>query len=491
MTARRLSAERCGRSLAALYALLLLTAFLLLCFDYESIARSKTRVFLTVCGGFVLLTAGLALRPSVRRKPDAATWTALLYLALTVLSAICSGRAAAFTGGERRQGVLTIGLYVLSFLLLRRFLQPKQWMLDVFAAACCLFCALGLLQLVGGNPLGLYPDGLNYYDEGKLYYGSYWSTIGNVMSCGAVLSAAVGAFSAALLCRKKTAELRYALPLALCVFCLMELKAEGGILATALGVLLLPPFLVTDGRRLRNAGSLWGTGMLAVGASLALTFYDGGVRICPNLPAALLLVIGGGLFAWSLFPPKKCRADRRLRLWLGIVSAAVLCAATATVYFCTTLPDGFLAETHAVLHGRWDDGFGSGRLGIWRRTWELVGQAPLLGGGADTLGLRGISVEHYRPHLGITVVQTVDAAHNEYLNILVNQGALALTAYLALSVISFRRWRKSAERPPAAICGAAALLYGLQAFFGIADCLAAPYFWLCLAVVNQRENGGI
>lgn len=57
-----------------------------------------------------------------------------------------------------------------------------------------LCCLLSLWQLAGGNPLGLYPNGLSYSDAGTAYSGAYLGTIGNTDLLAAVMCVAVPAF---------------------------------------------------------------------------------------------------------------------------------------------------------------------------------------------------------------------------------------------------------------------------------------------------------
>ena len=148
---------------------------------------------------------------------------------------------------------------------------------------------------------------------------------------------------------------------------------------------------------------------------------------------------------------------------------------------------GFLYEAFELLHGRWDDRFGSGRLYIWRSVVPLVPERPLLGGGPDTLGLRtDAAFERYDETLGILIHSSIDTAHNDYLNILVNQGIPALLLYLGALTASALRWlRNGAGDPAAAICGCAALGYCIQAFFGISSPISTPYLWLALAGIDR------
>lgn len=72
------------------------------------------------------------------------------------------------------------------------------------------------------------------------------------------------------------------------------------------------------------------------------------------------------------------------------------------------------------------------------------------------------------------------------LNILVDQGALALCAYLGLLGISLvRLWRKGGSSQ-AAIAGGGVLFYLIRAFFKISFCASSVYLWLALAVLNGR-----
>ena len=407
---------------------------------YETITAHKWRLYVLLTGGYVLGAAVLHLEltlvgakklPAPRAALGAlqpAHWAAVAYLLFTALStAFSPHRATALWGSARREGLAAIALYCLSFLLLSACARPKKWMLWVLCAAMAANCLLCFAQLAGFNPLGLYPPGLTYHDGNKLYAGQFLGTAGNVDILSALLCLAIPALLAAAW-RIKELPLRAA--------CLVS----GGL---CLGV-------------------WWGS------------FVAGGIL---GVAGAVVLSL-----------PVLTRDKKRRRLLLAAV-AALLAAAAAAVYLFGGRMGGFLFEAHELMHGRWEDHYGSGRIYIWRNVLPLVSERPLLGGGPDTLGLRtDAAFERFDEELGILIRSAVDTAHNEYLNIAVNQGLPALAAYLTLLGASAVNWiRKAGADDVAAICGCAVLGYSIQAFFGVSSPITAPFLWMALAFLNPME----
>ncbi|MBQ7254353.1 MAG: O-antigen ligase family protein, partial [Bacteroidales bacterium] len=351
------------------------------------------------------------------------------YLFATVLSVFLSEyRATAIWGSGRCEGLVAITLYVLSFMLVSVFAEPKRWMLWLFAAAISINCLVCLIQFAGYNPFHLYPEGMNYYDANKQYAGEFLGTIGNGDILSAVLSLSIPAFWSAFL--RLTGDRRRFLlliPLVLCLVVLLKAFVSGGILGVG-GALVISVPVMLDGKVARKRATV--------------------VVAC------------------------------------GIVLLAV------SVYLFGGSMGGFLYEASELMHGHWNDDFGSGRLYIWRNVLQLVPEHPLFGGGPDTLGLRtDAAFERYDETLDLLIHSSIDTAHNEYLNILVNQGAIALAFYLAALAASAVRWvRHSTENPVVAISGCAILGYCIQAFFGISSPISTPFFWMALAFLNPMQG---
>lgn len=202
------------------------------------------------------------------------------------------------------------------------------------------------------------------------------------------------------------------------------------------------------------------------------------------LCAAVLLLIkeeagyvsmfaGGLLCLPAAFP--------RHRRVMFISAAVVLTAAAALVYLYDL--GGTPGQAHELLHGRAEDSFGSGRVFIWRHVLGLIPERPLFGGGPDTLVNR-MTVYFTRGD----IVRSIDTAHNEYLNILVNQGVFALVSYLAAIVSAIVKWYKSKSAASAAV-GAAVLCYCIQAFFGISMFIVTIFFWMAMGYLNADRSG--
>ena len=430
------------------YMACMLSFFLLYCVinGYSGIPDSKWQLYLLLSGGYLVILFVMRLELSlvgaaIWPKP-VAFWHNLntsqkmicvfwLCSAVSTLTAV--DRKIAFRGSTRHEGLITITLYCGCCLAVSLYGKLKAWMLWIFAAGMSLNCILALIQLAGYNPFGLYPQGLNYYDKYTLYAGEFLGTIGNVDLLSAVLCIAIPLFWISII--KGTDLKRYwlILPLGLCITVLLRVFVAGGIVAMAGSVLFTIPVL---------------------------------------------------------------QRTRKARQITGIAAVSICVLGVTMIYFYGAQLGGFLYEASELLHGRWDDSFGSGRLYIWRKMMELVPQHPLFGSGPDTIGLcTDAAFERMNATVGAVIRSQIDNAHNEYLNILVERGAISLIVYLALLIRCAVHWvRNAAEQPITAICGGAVLAYCIQAFFGLSSPVSAPYFWLVLGGLigtipsNTKEN---
>ena len=403
---------------------------------YEHITQSKFVLFTVLTAGYVgislLLRAELVIvgvsdkggfRKLLRCMPPAG-WLMLGYAVITIISALCSEyRSMAVWGGVRREGAVTIVMYVLCALFIAVSYTPSWKHIAVFAAAVSLNCILAFIQIAGYNPFGLYPEGMSYADAFVKYSGEFLGTVGNVDQMAAVLCLAIPLFIMSMIRMKSRYRFLIAVPLLLSTVLLFMERVQAGILGVLAGVLLSLPLV--------------------------------------------------------------CRIDRKKRCVLYAIIAAAVLVFLAVIYCAGAQLPGSLHELSQIMHGNFDDSYATGRLYIWKNTIPLVPEHIILGGGPDTLSMRiDASFSRFNETLGQTVTSSIDAAHNEYLNVLADQGIIALILYIAALLALAWHWiRKSDRRPVAAVCGSAILAYCIQAFFGISCLVSAPYLWIAIGIM--------
>ena len=256
-------------SVSRLYAAsLLCVLYLFLPYGgYTRMMEGKFHCFLALSVGYLL--SELCVLPKSRGTLAAEDACAVFFLLWSALSALFSPYGAAvLLGGPRRDGLATLALYVLGYLVLSRTLRPDRSLLALTAIASILGAILTELQLLGHNPLRLYPDALGYHDGDRAYAGFFAGPSGN---------ADFTAFLFALaLCVLMTACLRLRMPVlalaaAILFAVLLQLPVAAAFLGLTAALLWSPALLLPRRRRLLLPLSL----LLSAAALLLLWGYDG------------------------------------------------------------------------------------------------------------------------------------------------------------------------------------------------------------------------
>jgi len=415
------------RLLSSLFAALMLSLFLLLIprDGYSVIADFKYSLFLILSLSYIILmlaalAAAFALgkKPAFKKHMTPVNIALAFYLAFTVVSACLSPYGTeTLLGGTRHDGLLAILIYACTFLLLSRYFRPQKWHLVLFAVSVAAFCFISLLQLEGFNPLGLYPNGFDYFGADVDYAGAYIGTVGNTNLAAPILAGAAALFFAVIIRPGDPRRVLLAVPLALALYVLIKTDVSSALLALALFLpISLPAFAGTSKKR---------------------------------------------------------------RLAAFIATALILTAALLIFLLCD-FTQGVLGEISLFLKGKGQPGFGSGRLYIWKSALDAAAENPLFGTGPDTFRFLGLEFIELSGETSL-----ITAAHNDYLNILVNQGIFALASYLVFLGLLAAKWYTGEENTARLAAGCFAAVFAMQLFFGISMPVNAPFFWLALAILNS------
>ena len=357
----------------------------------------------------------------------ASTLCLLFFILAAVISAVLAGGAYIF--GERYDGLVTHILYAGVVLGVCRYGKPDITLFYAFEAGYAVCCLMALLQLLGWNALWLYPYGMTYYDPYVQEVGTFLGTVGNVD----VLSA------------------YHCLAIPILGYMSIHLKGKRRILCT--GSLLLGL-----------------TCMIWAGVTSGI----------------LAIALTAALFLPSIYTGRQGRGKRAIYLIILLVFAA----GAAALYFIP-FHSGVAYELHSILHGNIMDEFGSHRIKIWRKTWEVFQQHPLFGVGPENLVYYlQIEFERYSDLLGETLYSQADNAHNEYLQLLATFGICGFLPVATLVGFALRKgllYRGKnlaiSALTPSLVC------YLIQAFFNIGLCIITPLACIEVGLVFNQLAG--
>ena len=395
---------------------------------YADISGAKTKLFYLLVGLLGLLALAFFVRDLRDRKYrplTAAQIAALAFLGFSVLSAALSPIKTGnpWYSSASREGAVTLALYVFLFLAVSRRGRTTERLYGVLFWSLLPFCLLCLVQLLGKNPLWLYPQGMNYGDGwGVRYKGAYVGTIGNV-------------------------------------------DLVSAFLALVIPVLILHALGKRPGKALPD--------LLLAALCLAVLFW---IRVLCG-PVGLLL--GGAVCLIVLCPD-------RTRRWVALSLAAAALTALAVLWFFD-LPVGLLHELHELLHGRWEDSFGTGRFYIWRQILSRIPERLWLGVGPDLTRCAGLTPFYRLSETGALLdTAAITDAHCYPLQVLFCQGLPALLSWLCLVGVNLTHWIRARRDPAVSALGAGLVCFLCAMLFCISSIIVMPFCWLTMGLLEAR-----
>ncbi|NLV87187.1 MAG: hypothetical protein GX025_08235 [Clostridiales bacterium] len=424
-----------------------------------------------------------AKRPFKAEKQSPTAFFILLYLLFCLISAILSPYGFSVIIGEGRfDGLLTISLCCLIFFGVFHYGSLKKEYIYAFSISGFLCCLIAVLQLLGKNPLWLFPTDYSYYDAGTKYSSEFLSTIGNADLFSGYLCILLPLISVYYIVSEKR-PLPFLAVISLGCFCLLACRVASGILAALCLMIGAAPFVLNTGERLRKGLEVLVVAFFFFGLGAAFKGLGGDSKVFLNLhfskPFAALLILSLFFLIARLCLEKKEFKKKTLNLFISSLSVLVLVSGLCIVYLWSG-EEGSVYEISQAMRGNLQEDFGSSRILIWREVLSLVPERLLFGGGSGTLALRiDLGFSRYVEETGRHLQTYVDNAHNAYLGILVNTGLFSLLCYLAAQLSSLFAALKSAKYKPLCLCLISALIcYWMQSFFSLGLFIVSPISWV-------------
>jgi hypothetical protein len=469
----------------------------------------------------ILLVKRLKSVDSPKVKLTLVDWAALVFAAVTLISALLSpyqgypnvmytlnGSGPVFVNvwnglAERYDGAVTQLFYIAAFWIISRWYKPRERDFVIFGFSALTVSLIGILQFYGMDFLKLWPHHIEQYAHLTSYEYFFRSTLGNINIVSTYVCVAV-LLSGFLFIRSGSKWRPLYLAASVLVFWLMVLASSfSGMVGTLAAVFFALPFIVESRRHLGSfllLGSGWAGAFtlqrLLYNYAVLKTESPGRLALYAGTTALLL---AGGLLLTTVWKGKRYEPDpgAPVRWKLGVILiAAALCIGLIGVEALGRRGEGgpdshkdILYQSREILHGNIADEFGSNRFFIWRVSLEAFPNHPspfvgaLIGSGPDTFG------QTFPKEAQYFYDEPYDKAHNEYIQILICQGLLGLLAYLAfLGLLLVRNIPRAFKNPLLTAVLAAFFGYCVQAFFNISLPIVSQMLWVLAGMLACRNG---
>ena len=234
---------------------------------YTGITRPKFLFFALLTGFWLAALLACALffrcKPS---RPRGFQLAALAFMAAACLSALFSENIQySILGSNRCDGLVTLLLYGGIALGVSRWGEFKERYVNLSALAAGLCAVVCILQLCRVNVLGLFPEGLDFYDAGTRYTGEFLGTMGNTNVLAAWFCLVIPLLTVSALRSRPVRAALLLLVAAACLGLLFYIEALSGLVGCLGCALVTAPYYVNQTGRRRAARILLAAEAAAAG----------------------------------------------------------------------------------------------------------------------------------------------------------------------------------------------------------------------------------
>lgn len=465
-------------------------------FFFRNISLVTVFCMLCVTAGIFLLQGKNLSITAFYKRLSITDWFMYGYLVLVLLSYICTPyRKEAFLGAEGwYMGLVSQLLFVCIYFLFSRYFKWNDKMLYAMLIGSALVFWLGIL-----NRYSVYPIKLKEQMDGRMSI--FISTLGNInWFCGywAVFCSVGAAFY--WICRSRWQRAAAGVYLVTSFWVGVVQGSSSAYLALAGIVFFLFCLSFQENWAMYRFLEMVMLFMLACQAARALRYVPGfriNYESAPGLVLTdtnltLYLGIAVGVF-YLLFYHLTKQKNVQIEHYKKIRGAVMILLSAAAVGFVillilnTILPEGVfrLSEVSLLV---FNDSWANSRGATWTdgilAYRSMTPLQKLFGVGPDCFAGYLYTV----PELAEQVYAQFGSsrltnAHNEWLTILVNQGAFGLICYIGIFGSAFLSFiKKAGIQPVLYLCAAAVLTYTVHNMVSFQQVLNAPFVFIILGI---------
>ena len=392
-----------------------------------------------------------------------------------------------FVGVGRGEGLTNITLYCLSFLAITMFGKFHKRYILYFSISSILLNTIAILQYIG---LNMYQDGIGTHNV------SFMITIGNIDFISAMfcmlLTVSFSAF--VLLDEKLVYKIIHLLSVFMGFFIFIIINVMSGRVAFLAVFALLFPFVILDSKKLYRTIICFSSIIFGLAINiiinpqyhyniqkLTLDFQFNWVALSLIIITVIFLILANILRKneYNLSGNKKFVKAIYISMIIGIIFVF------GALYFFK-FEGGILYEVHELLHGNFDDDFGTYRVFLWKRSFCLLDEHLLLGSGSDTFAVRFMD-RYTEDVIKLGEYSINDTAGNVYITMLVNIGIIGLIIYLIFLFLQLKVGLMQKNKY-SIILLIAIICYWIQDLFNLWVVIVVPVFWVLMAIHQLSIN---
>ena len=413
---------------------------------------------------------------------------AIAFLAVNFISCFASPffeNYNLFIGTGRGEGLIMMTLYSLTFLFVSLFGKFKKRYILYFSIESIFVNLIAILQYIGFNPFNMYQSGIGTHNV------SFMGTIGNVSFISATFCILLPISFMAFVFLENESKINkiiHFFSILMGAFIFGIINVLSGKVAFFATLVLIFPFIITNNNRLSRF-------LLMVVAILSA--YCINVIINPEYHYDLgtldfyfqfnyivvLFIIVIVLLIWLsqvLLKQKYDITENKKFIKYFYLTICFFGMLGVIVLYFYNFKSGMLYEIHEILHGNFDDNFGTYRIFLWKRTFAIFPEFPILGSGPDSFAIRFMA-KYTEDIAAIGPLTLNDTAANVYLTMLINIGLVGLGTYLLFIISQIKKGIKNMNEY-SLILLVTIICYLIQDCFNLSVVIVTPIFWLLMAI---------
>lgn len=421
-------------------------------------------------------------------KLTKAQWCIIMFLIINILSCCLSPFVKKYNlliGVGRGEGLLMICLYSVTFLFISLFGKFKKRFLVYFSISSILVSTIIVLQTIGFNPFNMYQGNNGIHNI------SFRGTIGNVDFVSAIYCIFLSvSFTSYVFLKNnnKIDNVIHLLSIFLGAYVFGTIEVQSGKVTFIFTLFILIPLIFTSSEKLSKFLRVMSLILLAYCTNVIINpIFDYKINSLRldyqfNYMVILFIIVILGLLAVSkLLGKYEYDYSKNKKViqhsYFGVILLGLFML--VFIYFYS-FKSGILYEMHELMHGNFNDKFGTYRIFLWKRSFKIVPDYFWFGSGPDTFIIR--FMDRFTNDIAAIGPLTLnDTAANVYLTMFINIGVIGLFTYILFIYFLLKDGINKFNN------GSVVLLipiicYLCQDFFNLSVVIVTPIFWLLLGI---------